>query len=359
VTVPQHYSLRTSDFSFDLPRTLIAQEPVPVREDSRILVYHRKSGLVEHARFRDIGAFLGVASLLVLNDTKVIPARLIGKKKATGGKVEVFLLRALNDREWECLLKPSGRVREGEVVIFEGSRMVARVGKRASSSTRSVGFEGAEDVSAEVDSIGYMPLPPYIKRTPDASCFTHIDRERYQTVYAARPGAVAAPTAGLHFSRDLLAKLRKNGIEAVSLTLNVGLGTFQPVKEEYVANHRIHSEYFEIGESSAERINRARRDGMKIVIVGTTTARALETVADEGGDVRSHSGWTELFICPPYRFKVVDNLLTNFHLPRSSLLMLVAALVGREKILDLYALAVREGYRFYSYGDAMLLLNDK
>lgn len=351
-------ALRTSDFHFDLPRALIAQEPSPEREDARLLVCRMRSGTVAHLRFGEIGDFLPPRSLLVLNDTRVIPARLVGKREATGGRVEVLLLREMRENEWECLLKPSGRLREGETVVFEGSRMTARAGGRVSRSTRAAVLGGVDDVRAEIDAIGHVPLPPYIKRPRQASRFTRLDRERYQTVYAKQPGAAAAPTAGLHFSRGLLASLRAKGVETVTLTLNVGLGTFQPVVEEFVPDHRLHEEYFEIADGAAERINLARREGRRVVVVGTTAARALETVADEQGAVRPGSGWTDLFIYPPYRFKAVTNLLTNFHLPCSSLLMLVAALAGRERILDLYRIAVREGYRFYSYGDAMLLLGD-
>jgi len=283
---------------------------------------------------------------------------LFGRKKATGGRVEVFLLREISPGEWECMLRPSGRVREGESLVFEGSRMTAEVRRGERGAQPSVRFSGAGDVMAEADRVGRMPLPPYIKRLLDDPRSRLVDRERYQTVYAAQPGAVAAPTAGLHFSRRLLNDLQEHRIETAFLTLRVGLGTFQPVRRENLEENKLHAEYFEIGEAAAEKINLARRDGRRVVAVGTTTARALESAADEKGAIRPRRGWTDIFIYPPYRFKAVDNLLTNFHLPRSSLIMLVAALLGREKILDLYGIAIREGYRFYSYGDAMLILDE-
>jgi len=356
--------LKTSDFRYDLPRAFIAQEPPPTRGASRLLVYHGATGEVEHRRFGEFGEYLRAPSLLILNDTKVIPARLCGRKEHASARVEVFLLRESRQSEWECLLKPSGRVREGATIVFEGSPMTARLAGRKPLGIWSVRFEGVESVMDEIERVGHVPLPPYIKRGNPKSQIPNPkidllcdDRERYQTVYAVRPGAVAAPTAGLHFSNELLGELERSGVETVMLTLHVGLGSFRPVQEEYVSDHRLHEEYFEIGPDAAERINRARDEERQIVVVGTTAARALETVADDHGKVRARSGWTELFIYPPYRFKIVENLLTNFHLPCSTLLMLVAALVGREKLLELYEISKRERYRFYSYGDAMLVLN--
>jgi S-adenosylmethionine:tRNA ribosyltransferase-isomerase len=358
--------LKTSDFHYDLPRAFIAQEPPPTRGASRLLVRHLVTGRVEHRRFSEFGEYLRERSLLILNDTRVIPARLYGRKECTSGRVEVFLLRESRRGEWECLIKPSGRVREGATIVFEGSRMTARVAGRKTPGVWSVHFEGGLSVMDEIEKIGHVPLPPYIKRANPKSQIpnpnmdlSYKDKERYQTVYARRPGAVAAPTAGLHFSTELLEALEYRGVETVMLTLHVGLGSFRPVEEEYVSDHRLHGEYFEIQPEAAERINRARGEGRQIVVVGTTAARALETVADGHGKVRAQRGWTELFIYPPYKFKIVTQMLTNFHLPCSTLLMLVAALVGREKLLELYEIAQREGYRFYSYGDAMLVLNDE
>lgn len=352
--------LRTADFDYDLPAEFIAQKPAPRREDSRLLVCRVDRGSVSHDIFSRIGDHLGAGALLVLNDTEVIPARLIGRKPGTGGKAEVLLVRERGGGEWECLLKPAARLPKGTGIAFDGSPLIARVGERIPGGTFTVRFEGAADFWEEIYRIGLVPLPPYIRRNP-ASRIPHPkdseDRERYQTVYARRRGAVAAPTAGLHFSTDLLKRLAARGIETASLTLHVGPGTFRPVSEEFVAEHRMHPEWYEIGEEAASKINRARREGRPVVAVGTTAARALESAAGEGGTVRAGSAWTEIFIRPPYRFRVVENLLTNFHLPRSTLLMLIAALAGRERVLELYEAAKREGYRFYSYGDAMLILN--
>ncbi|MEI6633834.1 MAG: S-adenosylmethionine:tRNA ribosyltransferase-isomerase [Chlamydiota bacterium] len=378
--------LRTADFDYALPASFIAQEPAPRREDSRLMVFRADRGTVSHAGFSGIGDHLGDAALLVLNDTKVFPARLIGRKAGTGGQVEVLLLREREGGEWECLLKPGARLRGGAEIEFEGSSLVARVGERIPGGIFTVRFEGEGEFWDEVYRIGRVPLPPYIKRNPKSKIPNpngrdpesqipnpngrnpesqipdtrdREDRERYQTVYARQRGAVAAPTAGLHFSTELLERLASRGIETATLTLHVGPGTFRPVSGEYVADHRMHPEWYEIGEGAAERINRARREGRRVVAVGTTSARALEAAADEGGVVRAGAAWTEIFIYPPYRFRVVENLLTNFHLPGSTLLMLVAALAGRESVLELYEIAKREGYRFYSYGDAMLILNPK
>ncbi|MCX6356315.1 MAG: tRNA preQ1(34) S-adenosylmethionine ribosyltransferase-isomerase QueA [Candidatus Aureabacteria bacterium] len=348
--------LRVSQFDYDLPDSYIAQHPAPLREGSRLMVYHLNSGEVEHRRFSDIGEYLPPGSVLVLNDTRVIPARLIGNKQSTGGRVEVFLLRERRPDEWECLLKPAARLREGTLILFHDSAMTARVKERTGSGTGVVLFEGAADPRGEVERIGRVPLPPYIRRTHSTADLSRGDRERYQTVYAARPGAVAAPTAGLHFSEELLAALRTGGVQTAMLTLHVGLGTFRPLQGEDVEGETLHEEYFELGEEAAALINRARGEGRRVVAVGTTVARVLESAADAGGMVRAARGWTDIFIHPPYRFKILRNLVTNFHLPRSSLLMLVAALAGRGKVLELYTIAVHEGYRFYSYGDAMLLL---
>jgi S-adenosylmethionine:tRNA ribosyltransferase-isomerase len=372
--------LRTADFDYALPASFIAQEPSPRRENSRLMVFRADRGSISHAGFSGIGDHLGDAALLVLNDTKVFPARLVGRKADTGGQAEVLLLHEREGGEWECLLKPGARLRGGAEIEFEGSSLIARVGERIPGGIFTVRFEWEGEFWDEVYRIGRVPLPPYIKRKIPArheGKYPAVwrgglsrrmagqipnprdieDRERYQTVYARQRGAVAAPTAGLHFSMELLERLASRGIETATLTLHVGPGTFRPVSEEYVADHRMHSEWYEIGEGAAERINRARREGRRVVAVGTTSARAIEAAADEGGVVRAGAAWTEIFIYPPYRFRVVENLLTNFHLPCSTLLMLVAALAGRERVLELYETAKREGYRFYSYGDAMLILN--
>jgi S-adenosylmethionine:tRNA ribosyltransferase-isomerase len=349
--------LKTSDFHYRLPSFLVAQEPLQRRETSRLFVYHANEDRVEHRRFADIGDYCNGPALLVLNDTKVIPARLVGRKKTTGGRVEILLVTETGGGIWECLCKPAARLREGTEVVFPGSLLRAQVVEKGRYGTHGVLFGGVKDFWSELHKIGRVPLPPYIKRNAESRVSdVEADRERYQTVYARRSGAVAAPTAGLHFSDELLRTLERKGMEIVYLTLHVGPGTFLPVKREFVADHRLHSEYFEITHEAAERINEAERHGRQVVVVGTTAARALESVADKRGRVMAKEGWTELFIYPPYRFKLVRNLLTNFHLPCSTLLMLVAALVGREKILELYEIAKEEGYRFYSYGDAMLIL---
>jgi S-adenosylmethionine:tRNA ribosyltransferase-isomerase len=349
--------LKTSDFHYRLPSFLVAQEPLQRRETSRLFVYHANEDRVEHRRFADIGDYCNGPALLVLNDTKVIPARLVGRKKTTGGRVEILLVTERGGGRWECLLKPAARLREGTEVVFPGSPLRAQVVRKGRYGTHGVLFGGVKDFWSELHKIGRVPLPPYIKRNDGCRVSgVEADRERYQTVYARRSGAVAAPTAGLHFSDELLRTLERRGMEIVYLTLHVGPGTFLPVKREFVADHGLHPEYFEITHEAAERINEAERHGRQVVVVGTTAARALESVANKRGRVMAEEGWTELFIYPPYRFKLVRNLLTNFHLPCSTLLMLVAALVGREKILELYEIAKKEGYRFYSYGDAMLIL---
>ena len=344
--------LRTSDFDYELPPSLIAQFPAPRREESRLLVYDAAQDTVFHRGFPDIADYLSAGDLLVVNDTRVIPARLTGRKAATGGKVEILLVRDLGGGRWSCLVRHSGRLAEGAAVEFPGSRLEGHAGERCADGTRVIRFSGVADVAEEIERIGRAPLPPYIRREPAGA-----DRERYQTIYARKRGAVAAPTAGLHFSRGLIGKLEGGGVEKVAVTLHVGPGTFLPVREEFVEEHRMHAEYFELGAATAAAVNEARREGRRVVVVGTTTARVLETAASPGGEVSPMSGWTEIFIHPPYRFRAVRNLLTNFHLPRSTLLMMVAALVGRERLLDIYEIAVREGYRFYSYGDAMLILN--
>ncbi len=349
--------LRISDFEYPLDPSFIAQEPSPRREAARLMVCRGGADGVVHTAFNRIGDHLEDGALLVLNDTKVFPARLAGRKAGTGGRVEVLLLRDRGGGEWECLLKPGRRLAKGAEIEFEGSPLVGRVGDRVRGGTFAVGFRGTEEIEREIDRIGRVPLPPYIRRPPAGSrCAPCDDRERYQTVYARRRGAVAAPTAGLHFSAELLERLAARGIATTALTLHVGPGTFLPVREEYVDDHRMHPEWYEIREETAARIARARGEGRRLVAVGTTVARALEAAADEGGAVRPGAGWTDIFIRPPYRFKVVQNLLTNFHLPGSTLLMLVAALAGRETVLGLYETAKRERYRFYSYGDAMLVL---
>lgn len=354
--------LRTEEFYYHLPREYIAQYPSRVREEARLLVYHRKSEQLEHTRIAGIGEYLQPGSLLVLNDTRVFPARLVGLKKGTGGRVELLLLRELPDGSWETLMRPSARLREGLILAFPGNVLECEIIARLPRGRFLVRFAGVDNVPAALERLGMIPLPPYIKRpakfSSEGVAYHRMDNDRYQTVYAATRGAVAAPTAGLHFSRALLTSLRSKGVEQAFITLHVGEGTFSPVRTDYVEEHELHSEYFSISSSAAEKINNTLEAGKRVVTVGTTCARALEASAGFFTGIRSRKGWTNLFIYPPYRFKVVRNLLTNFHLPSSSLIMLVAALIGREKVLKLYEVAKAEGYRFYSYGDAMLILDD-
>lgn len=335
----------TSDFDFDLPPASIAQEPAP-RGESRLLVLDR-TGPERHSRVRDLPRLLRPGDLLVLNDTRVIPARLYGRS-AGGGKMEILLVEPLGENEWDALVKPGRRARPG--ARFEiGEGLTAEVVEKREDGRYLLRF--SEPVEPHLERLGHIPLPPYIHR-PDAP----EDRERYQTVYASRPGAVAAPTAGLHFTSALLREIEEAGVEIARVTLHVGIGTFKPVSAERIEEHRMERERYEIGAETAEAIRRARESGRRIVAVGTTVVRTLEGAARAGGgEARAGSGSTDLFITPGFQFQVADALLTNFHLPRSTLLMLVSAFAGRERVLAAYAEAIREGYRFYSYGDAMLV----
>ncbi|HWM91013.1 MAG TPA: tRNA preQ1(34) S-adenosylmethionine ribosyltransferase-isomerase QueA [Thermoanaerobaculia bacterium] len=328
----------TRDFDYELPEERIAQEPAP-RGESRLLVLDAE-GPGRHRRVRDLPGLLRPGDLLVLNDTKVIPARLFGRRGE--GRMEVLLVEKLGDREWEALVRPGRRARPGTVILFDG--LTAEVVDKREDQYRQYRLRFSEPVEPHLDRLGHIPLPPYIRR-PDSAA----DRERYQTVFARTPGAIAAPTAGLHFSEDLLERIAAAGIGIARVTLHVGIGTFKPVSAERVEDHRMDRERYEIGEETAEAIRRTRESGGRIVAVGTTVVRTLESSEGAAG-----SGSTDLFITPGYRFRVVDILLTNFHLPRSTLLMLVSAFAGRERVLAAYEEAIREGYRFYSYGDAML-----
>jgi len=351
--------MKTADFDYDLPRRFIAQHPPRRRDASRLLVLHRNTGEMEHRAFSDLPEHLGAGDALVLNDTRVLRARLHGRRE-TGGAVEVLLVRparealpaAEGEQPWEAMARSRGRLREGEVLGFSDGLSGRVLGRRA-DGVLLLGMRCAGALEAALERIGRAPLPPYIKRPRDADPFAAEDAERYQTVYAARPGAVAAPTAGLHFTRELLARAERAGCTVVRLTLHVGPGTFKPVTAGEVESHHVDAEHYVVRAGVADAVNRAGR----VVAVGTTTCRALETVAGEGAPrVRGSEGWTDLFIHPPYRFRAVDALVTNFHLPRSSLLMLVSAFAGRELILAAYEEAKARGYRFYSYGDAMLIL---
>ncbi len=347
--------MQVSTFDFDLPAGLVAQAPPAERGTSRLLVFDRAGGPLAHAGVADLPAFLRVGDLLVVNDTRVFPARLLGRRVPSGGAVECLLLGRIDAERWDALMHPGQKLRAGERVVFEGpgARLEAEVLERRFYGRRVIRLQApGGDVDAAIDALGHVPLPPYIKR-PDRP----EDRERYQTVFARHRGSVAAPTAGLHFTGAILAALEAAGVERTSITLHVGYGTFKPVRTEVVEEHRVDEERYEIGDTAAAAINRARDEGRRVVVVGTTTTRALETaVRESDGCVRPGAGVTGLFIYPGFDFRVVGALLTNFHLPRSSLLMLVAAFAGRERVLAAYEEAVARGYRFYSYGDAMLIL---
>ena len=340
--------MRVEDFRFDLPEELIAQHPLKERDTSRLLVVDKKTGELEHRHFHDITDYLRSGDVLVLNDTRVIPARLLGVKEETEGKIEFLLLNRKKLDIYECLAKPGKRARVGSRFTFGDGLLKAEVIEVLDNGNRIVQFF-YEGVFEEIlDRLGEMPLPPYIKEKLE-------DRERYQTVYSREEGSAAAPTAGLHFTESLLKKIRDMGVEVAFLTLHVGLGTFRPVKVESVENHDMHSEFYSLTEANADVINRAKQEGRRIISVGTTSTRTLETIADEKGMVREDSGYTKIFIYPGYTFKCVDCLITNFHLPESTLIMLVSALAGKENIMNAYETAVRERYRFFSFGDSMFI----
>ena len=342
--------MRIDEFDYELPEDLIAQTPALERDKSRLLVVDRRTGSLSHRMFYEVIEYLNSGDILVVNDTKVIPARLMARR-STGGKVEVLLLRQVEPDIWECLVRPGHKVKVGEKVsVGVGEKgMTGTVLSRTDYGGRMIRWEYKGDWEENLQRLGHTPLPPYIK-TPLS------DPSRYQTVYARIPGSAAAPTAGLHFTEELLERIRQKGVVVKSITLEVGLGTFRPVREEIVEHHKMHREHFTVNEETAAAINDARERGGKLVAVGTTVVRALETSALEDGTVRAFSGSTELFIYPGYRFKAVDHLITNFHLPKSTLLMLVSAFAGKELIMKAYHEAIRERYRFYSFGDAMLIL---
>lgn len=340
--------LKKSDFFFSLPQELIAQDPLADRSASRLLVLHKDSGKTEHRVFKDITTYLHKGDCLVLNNTRVIPARLIGKKEETGAAVELLLLKRREKDVWETLVRPGKKCRQGARLVFGEGLLRAEILKTVEEGNRLVRFSYDGIFEEVLDKLGEMPLPPYI---------THklSDKNRYQTVYAKYNGSAAAPTAGLHFTEELLKEIEAMGVETAYVTLHVGLGTFRPVKEDNILEHHMHSEYYEVSEEAAEKINRIKAAGGRIVCVGTTSCRTVESAAGEDGKVRAGSGSTEIFIYPGYCFKVLDALITNFHLPESTLVMLVSALAGREAVLAAYEEAVREGYRFFSFGDAMYI----
>jgi S-adenosylmethionine:tRNA ribosyltransferase-isomerase len=342
--------VRTQDFDYDLPGDLIAYTPAENREDARLMVLERPTGSIRHSRFRHLADFLHAGDLVVVNDTRVIRARLKGRKQPTGGAVELLVLREIDPLRWEVLVSPSRRLHVATEIDL-GAGYSCRITERLEGAKRVAQF--SHPVDDVLGAVGLVPLPPYIKREPEA-----LDLERYQTVYASRAGSVAAPTAGLHFSQDLLDGLRTKRIEIAALTLHVGMGTFVPVRDEDPRRHVLEPEYFEIDEACCRSIVKACSGGGRVIAVGTTTVRALETAADrsDGEGLAPQSGWTHKFILPPYRFRVVDALITNFHLPRSTLLMLVSAFAGTGYVIEAYREAVHLKYRFFSYGDAMLIL---
>lgn len=339
--------MKKSDFYFDLPEELIAQTPIQKRDHSRLLVLDRKSGEIEHRHFYDLPAYLQEGDCLVVNDSRVLPARLLGSR-STGGSVELVLLRDLGDGRWECLSRPGRKTRPGTELSFGEGELKASVLEVAEGGNRIVQFH-YEGIFLEVlERLGKMPLPPYIKEELQ-------DSERYQTVYSREIGSAAAPTAGLHFTEELLEQIRSKGVKLCHVTLHVGLGTFRPVKEEEIEDHAMHSEYCIIPEETARIVSETKRSGGRVIAVGTTSCRTLESFCREDGTLSAASGWTNIFIYPGYRFKCIDALVTNFHLPESTLIMLVSALAGRERILNAYRTAVEEKYRFFSFGDAMFI----
>lgn len=340
--------MTTKDFYYELPQELIAQTPLKDRTASRLLVLDRKSGEIEHRRFRDITEYLRPGDCLVMNNTRVIPARLYGVKEDTGGKIEFLLLKRIDLDTWEIILKPGKRGRKGARFVFGDGALRAEITDVKPDGNRIVRFEYEGVWEELLDKLGEMPLPPYIKEKLT-------DKERYQTVYSKIEGSAAAPTAGLHFTEELLEKIKDMGVNTAYLTLHVGLGTFRPVSVENVEEHVMHSEYYEINEETAKLINRTRENGGRIVAVGTTSVRTLETAADGDGRLKAESGNTDIFIYPGYKFKAVDALITNFHLPESTLLMLISAFAGKDKVFKAYEEAVKEKYRFFSFGDAMFI----
>ena len=340
--------MKTSDFYYDLPEELIAQDPLKDRSSSRLLVLDKESGAVSHHVFREITDYLEAGDCLVINDTKVIPARLIGSKIGTNAKIEILLLKRKENNVWETLVKPGKKAKIGTRISFGDGLLVGEVIDIVEEGNRLVQFTFDGIFEEILDQLGQMPLPPYITHQLE-------DKDRYNTVYAAHSGSAAAPTAGLHFTPELLEEIQKKGVDIARVTLHVGLGTFRPVKVDEITDHHMHSEFYQIGEEAAEKINRAKENGHRVICVGTTSCRTIESAADENGHMEAKSGWTEIFIYPGYRFKVLDCLITNFHLPESTLIMLVSALAGREHVLAAYEEAVKERYRFFSFGDAMLI----
>ena len=340
--------MKTSDFYYDLPEKLIAQDPLEDRSSSRLLVLDKETGKTEHHIFKEIIDYLNPGDCLVINDTKVIPARLIGEKVGTGAKIEVLLLKRKEKDVWETLVKPGKKMKVGAEVSFGDGLLTGEVIDVVEEGNRLIKFHYEGIFEEVLDRLGEMPLPPYITHQLQ-------DRNRYNTVYAKHEGSAAAPTAGLHFTPELLDAIQKKGVDIARVTLHVGLGTFRPVKVEEVTEHHMHSEFYQVDEEAAEKINRAKDGPGRVICVGTTSCRTIESAADETGHLKPCSGWTEIFIYPGYQFKMLDCLITNFHLPESTLIMLVSALAGKEHVLAAYEEAVKDRYRFFSFGDAMFI----
>ncbi len=341
-------TMNVKDFYYDLPQELIAQDPLKDRSASRLLVMHRDTGALEHRVFKDIVDYLRPGDCLVINDTKVIPARLFGVKADTGAKIEVLLLKRRDQNVWETLVKPGKKCRPGTEIVFGEGLLRGTVTGVVEEGNRLIRFSYEGIFEEILDRLGQMPLPPYITHQLE-------DRNRYQTVYAKHDGSAAAPTAGLHFTKELLQQVQDMGVKIAHVTLHVGLGTFRPVKVENILDHHMHSEFYIVEEEEAKKINDTRAAGGRVICVGTTSCRTIESAAGEDGILRAGSGWTDIFIYPGYKFRILDCLITNFHLPESTLVMLVSALAGREQVLEAYETAVKERYRFFSFGDAMYI----
>lgn len=340
--------MRTSDFYYDLPKELIAQSPLADRSSSRLLHLSMKDGSIEHRHFTDILDYLEEGDCLVINDTKVIPARLYGHKEDTGAVIEILLLKRKENDIWECLVKPGKKAKPGAKIVFGNGILKGEILDVVEEGNRLIQFSYDGIFEEILDQLGEMPLPPYITQKLE-------DKNRYQTVYAKNEGSAAAPTAGLHFTKELLERVREKGVQIAHVTLHVGLGTFRPVKVDNVENHHMHTEYYVVEEDQAELINQTKKNGKRVIAVGTTSCRTLESATGEDGILSAKSGWTDIFIYPGYKFKMMDGLITNFHLPESTLLMLVSAFAGKEKIMHAYEEAVKERYRFFSFGDAMFI----
>lgn len=341
--------MQLKDFYFDLPESLIAQTPLKDRTSSKLMVVNKETGEIKHQQsFKNILNYLNKGDCLVLNDTKVIPARLFGQRKLTGAKVEILLLERKENDKWEALVNPGKKAKIGDCIVFGDGLLEGTVEEIVDGGNRIISFKYEGIFEQVLDKLGQMPLPPYIKETLK-------DKDRYQTVYAKNDGSAAAPTAGLHFTNELLQQVKQKGVKIAKLTLHVGLGTFRPVKTDNILEHKMHSEYYSIDEENAKIINEAKKNGGKIITVGTTSTRTLESVADENGFVKPQNGYTDIFIYPSYKFKIVDSIITNFHLPESSLIMLVSAFSTRDNIINAYNEAVAKEYRFFSFGDAMFL----